>query len=90
MESSKSVLVNRNTNNKTKNSKKTLKMIPMIVIIGFLLLSQTNDVNCAARINSFGGYEDLVVSIENNVPNAHCQQLLSNIQVNELSFNNII
>lgn len=52
-----------------------------IILTLFICTSLMLGTGNGLRINSHGGYEDLVVSIGNDVPPIACQQLIQNLQV---------
>ncbi len=49
--------------------------------VALLMLAGTGSGVDGLRINQFGGYEDVVVSVGSDVPPITCQQLIQNLQV---------
>lgn len=62
------------------------RMILSIFLVSCLMVGQGSGL----RINSNGGYEDVVVSIGNEVPPIACQQLLQNLQVRMFSNSTVL
>jgi hypothetical protein len=58
-----------------------LMMLPTLLLVLALSSSLLINETQGLRINSKGGYEDIVVSVGNDVPPITCQQLVQNLQV---------
>ena len=55
-------------------------IIPLTVFTSFLILSLT-PVSQAIKISSDGGYTDIVIQINDQVPEDHCPEILQNLKV---------
>ena len=56
-------------------------MLTASLLLLLLVVQAPQNTAALARINPYGGYDDVVVAIGPDVPPITCQQLVQNIQV---------
>ena len=68
-----------------------LGLIYLTVFTSFLLISpSTQSVSQTIKIGSDGGYTDIVIQINDEVPEDHCPEILQNLKVSPCSFIQIL
>jgi len=57
----------------------------LLILLVSIILTSSPDLADGLRLNPYGGYEDVTISVTSDVPPIACQQLLQNLQVRTLS-----